>query len=88
MQDAICWTGVSRAGLSLDLAIGDGPDDTPRFRRDVSVDGWSPLWTGLARVGGLLPPAGQPDTDPWALLRGREHAPRRGRTDGGAFRPL
>ena len=76
------------AGGAFAPAGGTGADDTERFPRDVSVDGWSPLWTGLARVGGLLPPAGQPDSDPWSLLRGREHAPRRGRPDGGAFRPL
>ena len=56
------------------------------FRDDVSFDGWSPLWTGLARVGGILPPAGRADADPWALLRGREHPPRRGRPDGGTLR--
>jgi carotenoid 1,2-hydratase len=50
-------------------------------------DGWSPLWTGLARVGGILPAPGQPDADPWALLRGRQHPSRRGRADGGAQRP-
>lgn len=65
----------------------DRHDDAARVRGAVSLDGWSPLWTGLARVGGVLPPAGQPDSDPWALLRGREHPPRRGRPDGGAFRP-
>lgn len=65
----------------------DGADDADRVRAHVSVDGWSPLWTGLARVGGVLPPPGQPDADRWALLRGREHPPRRGRPDGGAFRP-
>ena len=47
--------------------------DAERFRAPVSLDGWSPLWTGLARVGGLLPPPERPHADPWALLRGREH---------------
>ena len=65
----------------------DGADDARGVRGPVSLDGWSPLWTGLARVGGVLPPPGQPDADRWALLRGREHPPRRGRPDGGAFRP-
>ena len=45
--------------------------DTSGFRDTLPGDGWSPLWTGLARVGGVLPPARQPDVDPWALLRGR-----------------
>ena len=45
--------------------------DTSGFRDTLPGDGWSPLWTGLARVGGVLPPARQPDIDPWALLRGR-----------------
>lgn len=61
-------------------------DDAAWVRHAVSTDGWSPLWTGLARVGGVLPPAGQPDTDPWALLRGRQHPPGRGRADGGIVR--
>ena len=66
----------------------DGADDPARIRTLEPLDGWSPLWTGLARVGGILPAPGQPDADPWALLRGREHPPRRGRPDGGAFRPI
>lgn len=41
-------------------------------REPVSIDGWSPVWTGLARVGGLLEPAPQPKTDPWMLLRERD----------------
>lgn len=65
----------------------DGADYAEPVRGAVSLDGWSPLWTGLARVGGLLPPAGAPDADPWALLRGREHPSGRRRADGSAFRP-
>jgi carotenoid 1,2-hydratase len=53
-----------------------------RLRAPLSIDGWSPLWTGLARVGGLLPPPEQPDADPWALLRGREHPSGRRGPDG------
>lgn len=64
------------------------PDHAARLRSPQSLDGWSPLWTGLARVGGVLPAPGQPDEDPWALLRGREHAPRRGRPDGRVVRPV
>ena len=59
-------------------------DDADRFRDPISGDRWSPLWTGLARVGGVLPPAGRTNDDPWALLGGGEHASRRGRADGGA----
>jgi carotenoid 1,2-hydratase len=57
------------------------------FRAAEPLDGWSPLWTGLARVGGVLPAPGQPDADPWALLRGRQHPSRRGRAHGGVERP-
>ena len=87
MQTAYAGQGFA-GGTFARSGAGGGADDPQGLRGDVSVDGWSPLWTGLARVGGLLPPAGQPDADPWALLRGREHPPRRGRPDGGAFRPL
>jgi carotenoid 1,2-hydratase len=58
--------------------------DAERFRAPVSSDGWSPLWTGLARVGGVLPSARRADVDPWALLGGGQHAPGRGRADGRA----
>ena len=63
-------------------------DDPRLVREPVSFDGWSPLWTGLARVGGVLPPPGQPDSDPWALLRGRDHPAGRRGPDGSAFRPV
>lgn len=56
--------------------------DANGFRDTLPGDGWSPLWTGLARVGGKLPPARQPDVDPWALLRGRGDPSGRGRADG------
>ena len=59
-----------------------GYRDAERLRAAVPVDGWSPLWTGLARVGGLLPPPEQPNADPWALLRGREHPSGRRGPDG------
>ena len=57
-------------------------DDAERFRTPLPGDGWSPLWSGLARVGGVLPPAGIADTDPWALLRGRGDASGSGRANG------
>lgn len=77
--------GGGRAGGGLAAGRHD-PDDAGRIRGAVSLDGWSPLWTGLARMGGVLPPARRPDSDPWSLLRGREHAPGRRRADGGAQR--
>lgn len=80
---------VGAAGALRPVArAGGGPagDHAGGLRDQVPVDGWSPLWTGLARVGGLLPPAERPDADPWALLRGREHAPGRGSADGGLVR--
>lgn len=64
-----------------------GADDAHGLQRAVSTDGWSPLWTGLARVGGVLPPPRGADTDPWALLGGRGNAPWRGGADGGAVGP-
>ena len=66
-------------------AIGrPASDNADRFRDPISGDGWSPLWTGLARVGGVLPPAGRTNDDPWALLGGGQHTPGRGRADGRA----
>ena len=56
--------------------------DTRGLRDTLPGDGWSPLWTGLARVGGVLPPARQPDIDPWALLRGRGDSSRGRGADG------
>jgi carotenoid 1,2-hydratase len=69
------WAG---AGGSTTAPFGD----TDRLREPLSRDGWSPLWTGLARVGGKLPPARQPDVDPWALLRGRSDPSGRGSANG------
>ena len=79
---------ASDAGQAVRLRAGAGGaaaapfGDADGFFRTVSGDGWSPLWTGLARVGGKLPPARQPDGDPWALLGGRGDASWRGRADG------
>lgn len=52
------------------------------FRRAVPFDGWGPLWTGLARMGGVLPAPGGSHADPWSLLRRGEHPSGRGRADG------
>jgi carotenoid 1,2-hydratase len=57
-------------------------DDAHGFRVPLPGDGWSPLWSSLARVGGVLPPTGRADADPWALLRGRGDSSGRGRPDG------
>ncbi len=56
--------------------------DPQRLCETLSGDGWGPLWTGFARVGGILPPPRHPDTDPWALLRGWGDPSRRGGADG------
>lgn len=69
-----------RAGAGA--AIPTSAGDANGFCEPLPGDGWSPLWTGLARLGGKLPPARQPDSDPWALLRGRGDASWRGRADG------
>jgi carotenoid 1,2-hydratase len=63
-------------------AIAAPVGDSGGLRQPLPSDGWSPLWTGLARLGGKLPPARQPDSDPWALLGGRGDASWRGRADG------
>lgn len=68
----------SRAGQSRAAQAGHAE----RILDTLSGDGGSALWTGLARMGGVLPPARMPDTDPWALLRGRSDPSGRGRSDG------
>jgi carotenoid 1,2-hydratase len=79
---------VEHAGPAEELRPGVGQPlapplgDAERVRDALPGDGWSPLWTGLARVGGVLPPARQPDVDPWALLRGRGDPSGRGGADG------
>jgi carotenoid 1,2-hydratase len=79
---------VEHAGTLEQLRAGAGNAPAPplgdaeRLREALPGDGWSPLWTGLARVGGKLPPARQPDSDPWALLRGRGDSSGRGGADG------
>lgn len=78
--------GRAHARRAEDQRGGAGAADARGLRGAVSIDGWSPLWTGIARMGGLLPPAERPDTDPFALLRGRSDAPGRGRADGGLVR--
>jgi carotenoid 1,2-hydratase len=71
---------AQRAGTGRSAAAPDGYPDG--LFGALPGDGWSPLWTGLARVGGKLPAARQPDRDPWALLRGRGDPSGRGGADG------
>jgi carotenoid 1,2-hydratase len=71
---------AQRIGAGAPLAPPAGHPE--RFFGALPGDGWSPLWTGLARVGGKLPAARQPDRDPWALLRGRGDPSGRGGADG------
>ena len=79
---------VEHAGTAEELRAGAGPalspslSDAERVRDALPGDGWSPLWTGLARVGGVLPAPRQQDSDPWALLRGRGDPSGRGGADG------
>ncbi len=58
------------------------------FEAPVPFDGWSPLWTGIARMAGQLPPAGQPHWPAGIVARGGVGAPGGGRPDGGLVRPL
>ena len=69
-----------RAGAGA--AVPASPRHSGGFRGDLPVDGWGPLWTGLARMGGVLPAPGVGHADPWALLRRGEHPSRSGRADG------
>ena len=73
--------------LAAVRAGAGGPVSSPtahaeRVRSLFVRDRRSDLWTGLARLGGVLPPAGNADTDPWALLRGWKHPPGGGCADG------
>lgn len=47
--------------------------DAEHIRDVFALDRRSDLWTSLARLGGILPPAGYADPDPWGLLRGWKH---------------
>jgi carotenoid 1,2-hydratase len=51
-------------------------------------DGWSPLWSGIARMAGQLPPAGQQNWPAGAVARGGVGAPGGWHPDGGLVRPL
>jgi carotenoid 1,2-hydratase len=68
-------TGYAQRNVAAGTFRGASAVSPEMLRGSVSLDDWSPLWTGLARVGGLLEPAPQPASDPWALLRGPDRGP-------------
>ena len=74
-----------RADLATDLDGGGGSGDV---RGAFPFDGWGPLWSGLARVAGQLPPPGEPVWPQRPLARRGVGAPGGGRADGGLVRPL
>ena len=78
-------SGAVRADIDA-ASHGDGrPGDV---RGAFPFDGWSPLWSGLARVAGQLPPAGQPFPVGGAVARGGFGASGGGCPDGRLVRPL
>lgn len=68
-------------------AGGDAGDDAGRLPSPIPGDGRSALWPGLARLGGVLPPARRADADSSPLPRGGEHPSRARGADGGAVGP-
>lgn len=74
------WRGNGRAGdlqrvrTGSPLGVKDGDDAGASYLRSdelaagIPSSEWPPLWTGIARMNGALPPAA-PAPDPWALLR-------------------
>ena len=77
--------GALRADAAAPVDSGGGPCDV---RGAFPFDGWGPLWSGLARVAGQLPPPGEPFWPQRPVARGRVDAPGCGRADGGLVRPL
>ena len=71
------------AATEIDRAGGTGD-----VRGAFPFDGWSPLWSGLARMAGQLPPPGEPYWPARPVARGGVGAPGSGRADGGLVRPL
>ena len=65
-----------------------GAGGTGDLRGTFPFDGWGPLWSGLARVAGQLPPPGEPYWPARPVARGGVGAPGAGRADGGLVRPL
>ena len=66
----------------------DGASGAGDVRGAFPFDGWSPLWSGLARVAGQLPPPGEPVWPSGAVARRGVGPSGSGRTDGGTVRPL
>ena len=77
---------MRRCGLTLDMARPDA-DDAGGFREDVPGDGRRALRPGLARLAGVVPPAGGALAPAGALSGGRQRASGAGRADGGAVGP-
>ena len=77
--------GAVRAKSAAQNAGDGGSGDV---RGAFPFDGWSPLWSGLARMAGQLPPPGEPYWPQRPLARGGLDTPGRGRADGGLVRPL
>lgn len=69
-------------------STGPGAGGSGDVRGAFPFDGWGPLWSGLARVAGQLPPAGEPLWSGGAVAGGGVGASGRGRADGGLVRPL
>lgn len=67
------WRGNDRTGSPLRVTDGEaGPTSalgSDELAAGIPADEWPPLWTGLARMSGALPPAAPTRPDPWALLR-------------------
>lgn len=69
-------------------ANGDGAGGPGDVRGTFPFERWGPLWSGLARVAGQLPPAWQQDEAARAMGGQWLGASRSGRADGGLVRPL
>lgn len=81
-DDAQPDTLRAEAGRSVHPRSGDAE----HVREALALNRRSALWTSLARMGGILPPAGNAYEDPWALLRGRQHPSGGGSANGGLVR--
>lgn len=77
--------GTVRTDVDTAQTSAGGAGDV---RGAFPFDGWSPLWSGLARMAGQLPPPGEPVWPSGALARRGVGASGSGRADGGTVRPL
>ena len=71
------WRGDDRTGSPFRVKSGEagegGALGADELAAGIPASEWPPLWTGLARMSGALPPAAPDRPDPWALLqRGEE----------------